>query len=431
MTSQTSIPAIDDSAITSETEVSPVSIPTDITFNRENIEKYLHNKVRLVNSQDGLDQFCYTSCDKNEPEIVKECRGVIFNKNELVSKCFSYTTEFTENDNDEIVSLNLDFNNCKFYTAYEGCTVKVFFYNGSWHISTNRKLNGFLSKWASKTSFGDFFLEALTYQFENNKRLKENHPFEKGVNDPIEVFSRCVLDKSKQYVFLLLNNSENRIVCNSPENPTIFHIGTFTNNNGEFTLSMDDDIYIPYPESHSFTKMKDIYDFVYSSNYMNIQGIIIFAPNNKQYKILNIDYKDLYNVRGNEPSIPYRYLQVRMDSDKKEMINFLYPSSIPIFDEYENHLYDTAKFIYTSYVDRFINKKTVTIPKEEYHIMSQAHTWYQSDRDHNRISIDKIIEIINIQKPTHLNAIIRKIKLENKKKLQEKKEDKQHKRLLP
>ena len=119
-----------------------------------------------------------------------------------------------------------------------------------------------------------------------------------------------------------------------------------------------------------------------------------------------------------------------MDDKKNDMIKFLYPSHIPMFDEYENYLYDTAKFIYKSYVDRFINKQTVTIPKEEYRIMSQAHTWYCSNREVNRISLNKIIEIVNEQQPTHLNSIIRRIKLEKKKKLQEKKEDKQHKRLL-
>ena len=429
MTSQTSIPAID-STITSETDVSTPSIPTEITFNRENIEKYLINKVRLVNSQDGLDQFCYTSCNKDEPEIVQQCRGVIFDKNKLVSKCYPYTLEYTEDDNDEIVSFNLDLNNCKFYSSYEGCTIKMFNYNDKWFVSTNRKLDCFLSKWASKVSFGDFFIEALLHQFENNERLRENVPFEKGVNDPIEVFSRCVLDKSKQYVFLLLNNSENRIVSDSPEIPTIFHVGTFTNNNEEFTLSMDDDIYIPYPESHSFSDLKDIYDYVYNIDYTKLQGVVIFAPNNKQYKILNLYYKELYNIRGNEPSINYRYLQLRMDSRKNEMIRFLYPSNIPVFEEYENYLYDTAKFIYKSYVDRFINKQTVTIPKEEYRIMSAAHTWYQSDRENNRISISKVIEIMNEQQPTHLNSIIRRLKLEKKKKTQEKKEDKQHTRLL-
>jgi len=77
----------------------------------------------------------------------------------------------------------------------------------------------------------------------------------------------------------------------------------------------------------------------------------------------------------------------------------------------------------------FINKQTVTIPKEDYRIMSIAHTWYQSDREHNRISVNKVIEIMNEQPPTLLNSIIRRIKLEKKKKLNEN-NTKDHKRLL-
>ena len=429
MTTQTTVTA-ETSILSSETNVSSDSLPSEITFTRENIEKYLANKVKLISSQDNLDQFCYTSCNKDDPEIIKECRGVVFDKDKLISKSFPYTTEFTEDDAKEINSLNLDLNSCQFYTSYEGCTIKMFNYNDKWYVTTNRKLNCFLSKWASKISFGDFFVEALNYQFENNERLRENVKFEKGVDNPVEVLSRCVLDKTKQYVFLLLNSADNRIVSDSPENPTVFHVGTFLNDNGNFVLSMEEDIYIPYPEKHSFTSFEQIYDYVYGINYKKTQGIVIFAPNNKQYKILNLDYKHLYNVRGNEPSINYRYLQVRMDSDKNEMLRFLYPSHVPNFEEYENYLYDTAKIIYNSYVDRFINKKNVTLPKEEFRIMSAAHSWYKSDRNTNKISLLKIIDIMNEQEPTILNSIIRRIKLENKKKMMEKNGDKKHVRLL-
>ena len=46
--------------------------------------------------------------------------------------------------------------------------------------------------------------------------------------------------------------------------------------------------------------------------------------------------------------------------------------------------------------------------------MSNAHEWHQKDRDNNKISLDKIIEILNNQNPTILNRIIRRIKLEKK-----------------
>jgi hypothetical protein len=194
---------------------------------------------------------------------------------------------------------------------------------------------------------------------------------------------------------------------------------------------MEEDIYIPYPREYLFESFENIYEHVFNIDYRKSQGIVIFAPNNRQYKILNLDYRELYNIRGNEPSINYRYLQVRMDPKKNETIRYLYPDNIHSFEEYENNLYNVAKFIYKSYVDRFINKQNVTIPKEEYRIMSAAHSWYQSDRENNRISLDKIICLMNEQTPTLLNSILRRIKLENKKKLYEDNtEVKKHKRLL-
>ena len=72
-----------------------------------------------------------------------------------------------------------------------------------------------------------------------------------------------------------------------------------------------------------------------------------------------------------------------------QLLNIYHNQNFQTIEEYENYLYDTAKLIYRSYVDRFINKKNVTLPKEEYRIMSAAHTWYLSNRDENKISLPK------------------------------------------
>ena len=79
------------------------------------------------------------------------------------------------------------------------------------------------------------------------------------------------------------------------------------------------------------------------------QGVIIFAPNNKQYKILNKDYLKFFSVRGNEPSIKYRYLQVRMNSHLINIFLDLYPNMIEKFEDYENVIYSIAQNIYKSY----------------------------------------------------------------------------------
>ena len=406
---------------------------SSLELTRKNIE-LVSNYVRLVDSdvESGLDLFCYLNCKRDDPEFLKNCRGLVFNKDKLVLNSFPYTMEYTEDDHD-LLSKSLDnvFDKCLFYKSYEGCLIRIFYFNNKWFVSTNKKFDAFRSKWASKQSYGHFFREALKVQFMINENLKKNidvNLLDDDMNNIINVFCENVLDKDKQYMFLLLNNSENRIVCKEPENPTVYHVGTFINN----VLSMDEDIHIPYPEKLSFNRLEQIYDYVDTCvDYNEMQGVIIFAPNNKQIKILNREYAEYYSVRGNEPSIKFRYLQVRMDNKVNKMLKNLYPNNVKDFEDYENLIYDAAKSIYNAYVDRFIKKLYVTVPVEEFNVIKEAHNWYLQDRKTHKINYDKIIEILNNQTPTNINKIIKRLKLSLNSNSTEKKIEKpQQKRLL-
>ena len=125
---------------------------------------------------------------------------------------------------------------------------------------------------------------------------------------------------------------------------------------------------------------------------------------------MNTDYLELFNARGNEPSIKFRYLQIRMDEKQTNMLYFLYPRFADTFDEYENTLYEIAQQINSNYIKRFIKKKYVTVPKEEYTVMKACHSWHLEDRERNRISLRKVIELLNEQTPTSLNHMIRHFK---------------------
>ena len=385
---------------------------SNLELTRKNIE-LLSNYVRLVDSdqENGLDLFCYLNCKKTDPDFLKSCRGVVFNDKNLVLTSFPYTMEYTEKEHENVQNdIGSVFEKCLFYKSYEGCLIRIFNFNDKWYVSTNKKFDAFRSKWSSKNSYGEFFKEALKQQFLNNERLRDNinmSLLNEDMSNVIEVFCENLLDKDKQYMFLLLNNKENRIVCNEPDIPIVYHVGTFVEKN----LTMDIDIFVPYPEKMEFTSLQEIYEYVSKIDYYKSQGVIVFAPNNKQYKILNEDYSYLYNIRGNEPSIKFRYLQLRMNSKDNKLLRTLYPNNIKDFEEYENLIYDATKLIYNAYVDRFIKKLYVTVPVEEFSVIKEAHNWYLQDRKNNKITYDKIIEILNNQPPTNLNKIIKRIKL--------------------
>lgn len=388
---------------------------TESEFSRANIEAH-GSSVRLVDSDEtaGLDLFCYVRCGPTDEGLIRDCRGIVFHGQDLVMKAFPYTIEYNQTEEENIQEhIEPVFKDCSVYDAHEGALIRMFNFGGKWYTCTHRKLNAFRSKWASRESFGTTFKRALEAEVENNTVLRESLPVsEEGL---LERF-QSTLDTTKQYMFLVRNTQENRIVCASPSRPTLFHVGTFVDG----VLVMTEDINLPYPNKHSFSSVKEMTKYVHNTDPTKLQGVIVFAPDNKQYKILNKDYQDLFRARGNEPSIKFRYLQVRMNRKQLAMLYYLYPDIRETFDEYENSLYDIACSIYNAYVQRFMKKRYVSMPREEYAVMRECHTWHLEDRENNRMSRDKVIQVLNSQSPMNLNHMIRRARTEDLRKKESK-----------
>ena len=388
-------------------------------FNRAVLNSF-ENKVRLTDSdENGLELFCYVNCSSDDDNLLQQCRGVVFDGDDIVMKAFPYTIEYCHTDYCAIEeNIKEDFDKCYFYDAHEGALVRMFYFKDKWYISTHRKLNAFKSKWASKESFGTCFKKCLESQLSNDEDITN-----RTEETLLEKFE-ATLDKDKQYMFLIRNSLENRIVCSSPEIPTVYHVGTFVD--GE--LVMDVNCKIAHPEEHKFNNIDELVKHVENINICNLQGIICFAPNNKQYKINHTEYNELFKARGNEPSIKFRYLQVRMNRKFSDMLFHLYPYLATTFDEIENNIFEINKNIYNAYVQRFIKKRFVTVPAEEYNIIRECHSWHEKERITNRVTIEKIIEVFNKQNPTSINKMLRRHKLEKEQKVVEKDKVQQRKR---
>ena len=242
-----------------------------LEFNRKNIE-LLSKFIKRVDRDEAtnLDLFCYIECGSQSSAFRKKCRGVAFDADKQIASGLSYTHEYTEFNNLTDIKENIVpiLSNCSFFDAYEGSLVRIF-YHKRWYLSTNRKLDAFKSKWVSKESFGSIFKAAIENEYENNERLKNISSFDKEKDNAIEKFQE-LLDKDKQYMFLLLRNDENRIVCSPTNKPTVYHVGTFLDSE----LSIDDDIYIPYPKKHNFSDITQLFEYVRNVDYNILQGII-------------------------------------------------------------------------------------------------------------------------------------------------------------
>ena len=79
---------------TSETNTTP-TLSIDSEFTRANVEA-LGDAVRKVDQDEttGLDLFCYVRCCPTDEGLIRQCRGVVFHKQEIVMKAFPYTVEY-------------------------------------------------------------------------------------------------------------------------------------------------------------------------------------------------------------------------------------------------------------------------------------------------------------------------------------------------
>ena len=411
--------SISEISITSDTTTVPINNSpevwgrTPLTFN--DITK-AGSKIRLVDSdpnigQPTLDLYCYVKANENETSLVRSCRGVLVRGDKVVLQTYAYTTEIISTDTEKLVSsVSENLEGCRIFEAHEGSLLRIFNVEDKWFLSTHRKLDANRSKWASRQSFGELFVAALAELESTDPALRERLGTTNGESgqDLLEKFYTN-LDPKCCYCFLVRNTSENRIVCQPPTVPTMYHVGTFDTRfpvSDERSFSLDVDIGIQKPHELTISTREDLVTTVNNMSENELQGALVVSSTG-HVKLVNPEYAKLFAVRGNEPSVKYRYLQVRMDTELTDKLYQLYPRYTDTFEQYENTLYCVAQKIYDAYVNRFIKKIYVTVPKEEYQVIRACHAWHLIDRTRNRISLRKVIEKLNEQVPTSLNKMIR------------------------
>ena len=372
-------------------------------------------KIRLVDSdpENNVELFCYETCDITDNDIVKSCRGVAFHGEDVIFKGFTFTPEYTPvNDADQIAQL-VGNNVCSFHDSYEGTLIRIFSFQNKWYISTNRKLDANKSKWASRTSFGEFFRRALEYEIIANAKFRDSL-FQRGQENPtmMHLLDQFLdkLDNTKSYMFLLLTNPETRIVCQY-SSPKILHVGTYSGGGGlEFSgfLGLDS------PKQHYFESIDDMYAYVRKADFTVLQGLVAFYGEH-QFKIMNPKYVDLYNIRGNEASVKFRYLQLRNDPVKCDMLRGLYLDHCAEFEYYEYCIANITDIILEAYINRYIRKQYVVLPLEQFIIMSEVHKWHMTDVDNHKVRREIVLQKINEQTPVSVNRMLKKYIIETKK----------------
>ena len=331
-----------------------------------------------------LQNYCYTFCENNSTNDIKNSRGLVYRDGQPFLKSFGYTPQYTFDTIDEetLKFIKDNFKDFKFFESYEGTLLRLFFndINNKWYLSTHRKLNAVKSRWGSGDTFGQQF----------NKIIPE---------DMYEKF-----DKNYNYMFIMTPNKNNRIVCTNTD--SLYHIGTYDKN---FNLSTDYDIGVQRPLQFEFEEFKDFEKHIeYQVDITKTQGMIIHHPQTQtNIKMYNKKYYDYFKVRNNVPSIMFRYLQVRTDEEMNKKMMELYPDHHNRFIEYENKLSDISSNLYYKYMDRFVKKIYTTVSPPENAILKMCHGWHLRDKAHNKISVANVMKVINSAAPELLNKLVK------------------------
>ena len=357
-------------------------------------EEYI-NKLQLLH---------YGSCDNDSEKYIKDCRGVVKSDEKIVSKSFGYIDELTvDNDieNVEILKRIHSFNQIKILPMYEGTILRMFYWKHKWYLATHKKLNAFDSKWGSSDckTFGEMFIESLCYLTSKCSENNDNtNRINNILNNPTELWTVfdnfCFqLDTKKTYVFLLLHDHNTSMFCTRyAELPFCFHLGEFDNTS--HLLVEGNTSGLPSIPELSFKNVSELIEHVRNIDHTAHPGVILYFPNQTQLKLLNKNYKNAVELRGNQPDLLYRYFELRKNKELSNLFLELYRDEEDYLMSSELALLDVSKIIFQAYMNRYIHKRYVFLPKCEHLVMQLCHKWHNENRDTNKISVNKVLSVL-------------------------------------
>lgn len=202
-------------------------------------------------------------------EIVKQCRGIIFNgKKEVVCKPFDKFCNYNEINADEI-----DWESARVEEKIDGSLIKLYFVENVWKFATNGKIEAKDAILNEKETFQDLIEEAINYK---------DIPFSK-------------LKTDRTYMFELVS-PKNRIVVEYPQTK-LFHIGTRKLNGEE----VEEDIGIDKPSVfHNIKDLESLIKITESTENDNWEGFVVVDKNYHRVKVKTPHYIILHRTLNNK-----------------------------------------------------------------------------------------------------------------------------------
>lgn len=411
---------------------SRVKVPNTIICTDASTDIYTDKQVDENGNQQFAHLAVYNVEDGTTDPSLNDFRGLIVDHTaeKIVCKSFPMTQEVLTTDLEGLsthIAPLLSDPSIRFFKAYEGSLLRLWCYQGVWRISTHRRLNSALSKWGHGqcASYHTLFLRALLPILQEKSKKprstswadmqdSDNSDDDTKEDNAETLFTNYCnsLNKDCIYVFCLTSFKDNRQVCNGMETePKLYCVGIFDRSNAfafsfnhpSTCVSSPEEIKLEAPTIEAlvaYTNTIDPYSY---------QGVICITALGKSAKCTNCENDKLMKIRGNQPNVVYRYVQLRWTNDLDTFLR-LYPEHTAKFEEWEKIYTHIVHNIMRKYIERYINKKTAVLPPEQYKAMVQVHQFYLTNLREKKehVTMEHINQVLGTWEERAVSELIAK-----------------------
>jgi hypothetical protein len=312
-------------------------------------------------------------------------KGIItdHNENKIIGN-FSIPLEYViSKDTTETLNFPLEV-----FEAIEGTLIRVFYYKENWNISTNSRIDAYVSYWSGRSSFGNQFEDYVV----------------SITGTPLDVFLMS-LDTNKKYFFILPTTGINRIGKKFVQDePKLIYLVGVEDENGNLqcgsSLSTEEKNAWLYLNKYTLNNVSELVNLV-----ENQKINVIRYENDKLYKYVSTEYDEYCKLRNNEPNIVYRYIELlKTDQENAKKLREFYPEFK--FDmAIDKRIAIITNYIHSNYISRYVKKEYVLLPKIFFSVMKKCHQHYLDTRE--RITLEKVKKIIFEQDTKLIVTLIR------------------------
>ena len=151
--------------------------------------------------------------------------------------------------------------------------------------------------------------------------------------------------------------------------------------------------------------LENVNELVSQVDITTSQGIMFINTQTlESVKVIKDDYIFYALLRGNQPNILYRYIELQQGGETKNVEYFfnLYPEKRDDFVNFHQVIQDICVNIYRKYRNRYVRKQVAIAPQEQFYIMKELHENFISSEKQDIITQDKVNNYVQLLPPARV-----------------------------